>query len=297
VAAQVAIASVFAAVLRGHIGLSFASSFIGRAHDRGVQHQERVAHQVQRKARGGYENAGPLKAGDSVEAEFPGTDDWYLGWVEKDNGDGTYDVKWEDPDGGPAISKCKADVVKSYKPPMMLSELQVGQLYKGVVIATAKFGAFVDIGAEVQGLVHISAMRDGFVDNVDDEVREGQEVDCWVKSVSTDKLSLVMVESKLGSGSEQAQAARGPEDLRAFADLKWGEPLAGKVVSVKDFGCLVTVEQPSGGMSTTGLVHISHVSDGFVQDIYSHVEVGEEVTVYVRDASGEKLSLSMRSPN
>merc|ERR1740138_259687 len=135
------------------------------------------------------------KVDEAVEVVFPEDGNMYPGIVTKINKDGTFEVKWEDPDGGPETSMLSPEDMKY--PPIPLDKLEVGQKYTGTVVNTAPFGAFVDIGAERQGLVHISCLKDGFVDNVDDVVESGQEVEVWVKSIQDGKVGLTMVESKI----------------------------------------------------------------------------------------------------
>merc|ERR1719493_687040 len=59
----------------------------------------------------------------------------------------------------------------------------------GKVARTAPFGAFVTVtledGTSADGLVHITAIRDGFVESVDDELSAGQEVQVRIESVDT----------------------------------------------------------------------------------------------------------------
>jgi predicted RNA-binding protein with RPS1 domain len=56
------------------------------------------------------------------------------------------------------------------------AELKRGQVYTGKVTKTEKFGAFVDIGAERPGLVHISEMATYRVEDVNEVVKTGGEV-------------------------------------------------------------------------------------------------------------------------
>lgn len=57
-----------------------------------------------------------------------------------------------------------------------VNDLRVGMILEGVVSNVANFGAFVNIGVDYDGLVHISAMSSNFVKNVHDVVRAGQLV-------------------------------------------------------------------------------------------------------------------------
>jgi len=175
-----------------------------------------------------------------------------------------------------------------------LDELEVGQKYKGTVTNTAPFGAFVDFGAEKSGLVHISCLQDGFVDDVSAVVQAGDEVDVWVKQVDafSGKIGLTMVEGKLGGGGG---GGRPRADLTVFQDVPYGEKIKGTVKTIQNFGAFVEVEV--AGQVTSGLVHVSQMSDDFVDDPWSVVSEGQEVEVTIKDVDvdGGKLSLSMKS--
>ena len=56
-----------------------------------------------------------------------------------------------------------------------LSEIQEGDILEGTVQRIASFGAFVDIGG-VDGLVHISQISHGHIENVSDVLKEGDEI-------------------------------------------------------------------------------------------------------------------------
>ena len=59
----------------------------------------------------------------------------------------------------------------------------VDSVQEGTVTRVADFGAFVELGSGVEGLVHISELSDGFVKSAQDVVREGQTVQVKVLSV------------------------------------------------------------------------------------------------------------------
>ncbi|MDR0622449.1 MAG: RNA-binding transcriptional accessory protein, partial [Deltaproteobacteria bacterium] len=61
-----------------------------------------------------------------------------------------------------------------------ITDLAVGQSLTGVVTNLTAFGAFVDIGVHVNGLVHISQVTDGYVKNISDYLKIGQKVTVWV---------------------------------------------------------------------------------------------------------------------
>jgi len=70
-----------------------------------------------------------------------------------------------------------------------------------------------------------------------------------------------------------------------------GEIYGGKVLKIKPFGAIVSL--PNGVL---GLVHISQITNGFIQDIGDVLAAGDEVLVRVisYDAANNKISLSMK---
>ncbi len=73
--------------------------------------------------------------------------------------------------------------------------------------------------------------------------------------------------------------------------IETGSVVDGKVVRIKPFGAIVQLE---GGAQ--GLVHISQIANGFVQDINEHVAIGDSVKVKVIsvDEENKKIALSIR---
>ncbi len=72
------------------------------------------------------------------------------------------------------------------KPPALdWKEIAVNNVYRGTVVRLEKFGAFVDIGAERPGLVHVSELASGYVSSPSDVVSEGDEIE--VKVINVDR--------------------------------------------------------------------------------------------------------------
>ena len=73
--------------------------------------------------------------------------------------------------------------------------------------------------------------------------------------------------------------------------IETGSIVEGKVVRIKPFGAIVQLENGS-----QGLVHISQIANGFVNDINEHVAVGDTVKVKVIsvDEESKKIALSIR---
>lgn len=62
-------------------------------------------------------------------------------------------------------------------------DLSPGDIVEGVVTKVAKFGAFVDLEDGKSGLVHISEIADTFVKDINNHVKEGDEVKVKVLSI------------------------------------------------------------------------------------------------------------------
>lgn len=96
-----------------------------------------------------------------------------------------------------------------------ISDLQVGMILEGVVSNVANFGAFVDIGVHQDGLVHISALSNRFVQDPREVVKAGDVVK--VKVIEVDaarkRIALTMrLDDEAGSGA--ARSGRLPENGR-----------------------------------------------------------------------------------
>ena len=74
-------------------------------------------------------------------------------------------------------------------------------------------------------------------------------------------------------------------------EVEIGEEYDGKVVAIKDFGCFVEILP-----GQEGLVHISELSDKFVDNIHDHVDVGDAMRVRVIDIDGQnRVRLSRKA--
>lgn len=73
-----------------------------------------------------------------------------------------------------------------------LNDLLPGMVLEGVVTNVANFGAFVDIGVHQDGLVHISALSEKFVEDPRDVVRVGQTVQVKVQEVDVPRKRIAL---------------------------------------------------------------------------------------------------------
>lgn len=166
------------------------------------------------------------------------------------------------------------------KKALLWSELEEGQIRKGVVRRLTNFGAFVDIGG-VDGLLHVSEMAWYRVAHPSEILKENDEIEVFV--LSADKanekvsLSLKKILPNPWQNIEEKYAA--------------GKVVAGKVVRIAPFGAFVELEP-----GVDGLIHISQFSDKKISSPGEVVKVGDQVTAQVMevDTAKHKISLSVK---
>ncbi|WP_018930805.1 S1 domain-containing post-transcriptional regulator GSP13 [Gracilibacillus lacisalsi] len=98
----------------------------------------------------------------------------------------------------------------------MSDKYQIGDVVEGVITGVQPYGAFVSLGEDVQGLVHISEVTNGFVKDITDHVKEGDKV--TVKIIEVDE-----TENKYALSIRALQPAReGERNTNSIAE-KEGE--------------------------------------------------------------------------
>src|SRR5687767_1277078 len=93
----------------------------------------------------------------------------------------------------------------------------VGSVVKGKVTKVTDFGAFVEIEQGIEGLVHVSEMKDERVENPRDVVQEGQEVDVKVIDINTQDRKIAL---SMKAMSRDADEGDYKEYLRKQGDSK-----------------------------------------------------------------------------
>lgn len=122
------------------------------------------------------------------------------------------------------------------KPPALdWKEIAVNNVYRGKVVRLEKFGAFVDIGAERPGLVHVSELAAGYVSDPADVVSEGDEIEVKVINVDRRKKQIDLSVRALEEAGSRAAAAADEEDdeeLPTAMELALRQALEGSGLSV-----------------------------------------------------------------
>ncbi len=162
--------------------------------------------------------------------------------------------------------------------PKNFSDLKPNMPLKGKVTKIELFGAFIDVGLDSPGLVHISKVQHGSVNRIEDILQEGQEVDVWVQKVDADsnRLELTMIR---------------PIEMN-WNELKSGLKLKGKVVRLEKFGAFVDI-----GAERPGLVHVSEMSSEYVSHPSELLKINDEIEVAILEIDRKKkqIRLSIRA--
>ena len=164
-----------------------------------------------------------------------------------------------------------------------LTQLQKGQIRKGVVSSIVNFGAFVDLGG-VDGLVHVSELSWKHIDHPDEVVKVGTPVTVEVLEVDMDRERVSL-----------SLKATQEDPWQTFARLhQIGQIVPGKVTKLVPFGAFVRV-----GEGIEGLVHVSELAERHVEIPEQVVSVGDEAMVKIIDIDLERrrVSLSLKQAN
>jgi len=159
----------------------------------------------------------------------------------------------------------------------LIDSLEVGQILKGVVKNITSFGAFVDLGG-LDGLLHISELSWGRVSRVEDVLQKGDEVEVKVIAWNPEKEEVSLSLKRLTPDPWDSITER----------INPGDIVTGKVVSIRDFGVFVEVEE-----GIEGLIHVSDLSWSYVRHPREVVKVGDVVEARVLEVDPENRRLSL----
>ena len=161
----------------------------------------------------------------------------------------------------------------------LFERIAPGDVVQGVVKNVTDFGAFVDLGG-ADGLLHISEMSWGHVDNPRKVFKVGDELTVLIKDISGDKIALSL---KFADQNPWLTAA----DKYAAGNI-----VTGRVARMTDFGAFVELEP-----GVDALLHVSQISHNHVDKPSDILSVNQIIEAKVVDFNGEgrKISLSMKA--
>ena len=161
----------------------------------------------------------------------------------------------------------------------LFERIAVGDVVEGTVKNVTDFGAFIDLGG-VDGLLHISEMSWGRIENPKKVFTVGQVLKVYIKSISETKVALSMKFED--------------ENPWKDADVKYavGNVVTGKVARMTDFGAFIELAP-----GVDALLHVSQISKEHVEKPADALTVGQEVEAKIVDFNEEekKISLSIKA--
>jgi ribosomal protein S1 len=161
----------------------------------------------------------------------------------------------------------------------LFEKISVGMMVEGVVKNVTDFGAFIDLGG-ADGLLHISEMSWGRVENPKKVFKIGDTVKVLIKDIAGEKIALSL---KFENANPW---------ITATENYAVGTVVTGKVARMTDFGAFIELEP-----GVDALLHVSQISKEHVEKPSDVLKVGQEVTARVVDFNGEdkKISLSVKA--
>ena len=161
----------------------------------------------------------------------------------------------------------------------LLSKISEGDVIEGTIKNVTDFGAFVDLGG-VDGLLHISEMSWGRVENPKKVFTVGQKVRVFIKSINDTKIALSMKfnDENPWNGAAEKYAV--------------GNVVKGTVARMTDFGAFVELAP-----GVDALLHVSQISKDHVEKPADALKIGQEVEAKIVDfnEAEKKISLSVKA--
>lgn len=161
----------------------------------------------------------------------------------------------------------------------LFERISVGMTVEGTVKNVTDFGAFIDLGG-ADGLLHISEMSWGRVENPKKVFKVGEVLNVLIKDIQGEKIALSLkFEDKNPWNTAVEKYAVGME-------------VTGRVARMTDFGAFVELEP-----GVDALLHVSQISKEHVEKPSDVLKVGQEIKAKVVDFNNEdkKISLSMKA--
>ena len=161
----------------------------------------------------------------------------------------------------------------------LFAKISVGDIVEGTVKNVTDFGAFIDLGG-VDGLLHISEMSWGRVENPKKVFKVGEELKVLIKDIDGTKVALSL---KFDDSNPWKNAA---------TKYAVGNEVTGKVARMTDFGAFIELEP-----GIDALLHVSQIAKEHIEKPSDVLSVGQEVMAKVVDFNeeGKKISLSIKA--
>ncbi len=161
----------------------------------------------------------------------------------------------------------------------LFERIRIGDVVEGTVKNVTDFGAFIDLGG-ADGLLHISEMSWGRVENPKKVFHAGDKVTTLIKDINGEKIALSL---------------KFPDQNPwATADKKYaaGNIVTGRVARMTDFGAFIELEP-----GVDALLHVSQISREHVEKPSDALSIGQEIEAKVVDFNGNdrKISLSIKA--
>ena len=168
---------------------------------------------------------------------------------------------------------------KAQKQKELFDRINAGDVVEGKVKNVTDFGAFIDLGG-ADGLLHISEMSWGRVENPKKLLKVGDAITVLIKDIQGEKIALSL-----------KFADQNPW-LTAAENYAVGNVVEGKVARMTDFGAFVELEP-----GVDALLHVSQISREHVEKPADVLKVGDTITAKVVDFNEEerKISLSIKA--
>lgn len=164
----------------------------------------------------------------------------------------------------------------------ILEELNEGDVRKGRVTSLADFGAFLNIGG-VDGLVHLSELSWDRLDNPNQMLKVGDEIEVKIISIDRERRRIGL----------SRRALLGNPWHEHVKNLKKGQLVEGEITRLTNFGAFVKLNMPG---DLEGLIHISELSEERVDHPKQVVKPGDVVTLRIIniEESDQRIGLSRR---
>ena len=168
-----------------------------------------------------------------------------------------------------------------------LAALAPGMELSGLVISLTNYGAYVDVGTECDGLLHVSQLtRDFFVEHPRQLLTPGDEVMVKIRSVNPElkKMHLTMLDIE-----EENMNNNDDEESLSLNEIEVDDELWGELKRVTDYGAYVEV-----GAEVDGFLHfMDHPSweDGARPSEF--MRIGDRVRVWVSDLDLERRRIKL----